>query len=84
MNRVRSRLIINLGIHLKQIEQYSYAIKNHLFNHHGLRRPMPPCPADGLGGDEGGGGVNLSTDFGYKRGLSKFPAWPYVSLGKAF
>ena len=29
-------------------------------------------------------GVNLSTDFGYKRGLSKFPAWPYVSLGYAF
>ncbi len=45
---------------------------------------MSPCTADGLGGDESGGGVNLSTDFGYKRGLSNFPAWPYVSLGYAF
>ena len=45
---------------------------------------MPLCPADGLGGDEGGGGVNLSSDFGYKRGLNKFPVRPYVSLGKAF
>ena len=45
---------------------------------------MPPCPACGLGGDEGGGGVNPSTDFDYKPGLNKFPVRPYVSLGKAF
>ena len=67
-----------------QLKFTAYSIKNHLFTHHGLRRPMSPCTADGLGGDEGGGGVNLSSDFGYKRGLNKFPVRPYVSLGYAF
>ena len=29
-------------------------------------------------------GLNLSTDFGSRYGLNKFPVWPYLSLGKAF